>query len=334
VTVSPEPKFSVSPATHNFGNTNLGATSAAQSFTVRNNGLGILNISGVSLTGADSARFTIGANTCTGSLVADATCTVDVTFSPTAVGVASANLRIAHDAPGSPDDIALSGTGVGVPAFSVSPTAHDFGNTDIGQASSAQDFVVQNTGSGALNISSVTLTGTDAAQFAINTSNCNTPVAASGTCTVAVSYSPSDVGAATATLSFAHNASGSPNTLDLSGTGLGEPVVSNLQVSPRRLRNKTSRLDIAFDLSQAAKVRFILSRKNSPKEREACERERGRGEHCPIYSRVASKTVQKVAGANQYSFSALMPAGNYRLGVTAQNANGQSERLRARFRKP
>ena len=95
--------LSASPTSLSFASTTIGSTSAAQSVTVRNTGTVAAVISSVSA-GPPFAEN----NTCGSSLTAGASCTVSVTFTPTATGAASGTLSVAGNAPVS---VALSGTG-------------------------------------------------------------------------------------------------------------------------------------------------------------------------------------------------------------------------------
>ncbi len=91
-----------------FGNQVLGTTSPAQSLTLSNYGTTNLTIMSI----AASADFG-ETDTCSGSsLASGASCTIDVTFKPGAVGSASATLSITDDALSSPQIVLLSGTGV------------------------------------------------------------------------------------------------------------------------------------------------------------------------------------------------------------------------------
>ena len=91
----------------------VGTTSPAQIVTLTNTGASALNLTNISVTGAFGET-----NTCSTSLAAGSSCQVSVTFSPTAVGSAAANLTITDNA-GSPQTVALSGVGTAGPDFSV-----------------------------------------------------------------------------------------------------------------------------------------------------------------------------------------------------------------------
>jgi hypothetical protein len=95
-----------------------------------------------------------------------------------------------------------------------------------GASSTPKTITVTNSGNTALTISGVSLSGTNKTSFA-QTNNC-TSVAANGTCTISVTFTPAATGALTATLSIADNASGSPQTVTLTGTGQAPAPIANL----------------------------------------------------------------------------------------------------------
>src|SRR5689334_21488595 len=71
-------------------------------------------------------------------------CTVDVTFTPTSVGGARGELKITSSAEGSPDTVALTGTGTD--PLKMTPTTLSFGNRRVGdtQNSAVQSVTVSN----------------------------------------------------------------------------------------------------------------------------------------------------------------------------------------------
>jgi hypothetical protein len=99
----------------------------------------------------------------------------------------------------------------------VAPASVDFGGVQAGVASAPQVLTLTNTGALTLPITSITIAGTNAAQFA-ETDNCTPSVAAGAACTINVVFTPSLVGAITATLSV--NSSAGNQTVALAGTGL------------------------------------------------------------------------------------------------------------------
>jgi hypothetical protein len=103
----------------------------------------------------------------------------------------------------------------------LTPTSLAWGKILVGVKSGAKKVTVLNSGTSALNISNIGTTG-DFALVALTTKTAcklNTPVAAGKSCIVKVTFTPTQTGLRTGTLSFTDNAPGSPQTVSLSGTG-------------------------------------------------------------------------------------------------------------------
>jgi hypothetical protein len=98
--------LTASPSSLSFGNENVGSTSSSQSVTVSNPGSSAVSMSSIGVTGPFGES-----NNCGTSLAAGASCTVGVTFAPTASGAATGTLSVNSSAPGSPLTVALTGTG-------------------------------------------------------------------------------------------------------------------------------------------------------------------------------------------------------------------------------
>jgi len=219
------PGINLSPSTLSFGNQLVSTTTSAQTVTITNTGSASLSVSGVSVPGTDSVQFT-RINTCSAALAPNATCAISVTFTPASTGAKSASLSITHNGTGSPSSVSLSGTGT-APGISLSPSTLPFGNQLVNTTSSAQTVTITNTGSASLTVSGVSVTGTDSAQFA-QTNTCSAALAPNATCTNSVTFAPASTGAKSANLSVSHNATGSPSTVALWGTG----VAPTIGVSP------------------------------------------------------------------------------------------------------
>jgi len=233
------PAASLSPATLSFPSTAVGSTATAMSTTLSNTGNATLNISGITLTGANTADFAIttSATACGTTLAAGSTCTISVTFTPAAAASYTASISVADDATGSPQTATLSGTGTAapVPVASLSPTTLTFPATTAGSTATAMSTTLSNTGNAVLNITGITLTGANAADFAITTSDtaCGTSLAAGSTCTISATFTPATAGSFTASISVADNAANSPQTATLNGTGNAPPATDfTLTVTP------------------------------------------------------------------------------------------------------
>ena len=102
------------PAPLTFGSQAVETTSAPQAVTLTNSGNATLTITSITITGTNSGDFT-QTNACGSSLKPNASCTIDVTFTPTATGTRSAQVSISDNASGSPQNVSLTGTGASTP---------------------------------------------------------------------------------------------------------------------------------------------------------------------------------------------------------------------------
>jgi hypothetical protein len=211
------PVVQLSPTSLSFGSLAVGSSSASQAVTLKNIGTASLSLTSITFAGTNPGDFA-QTNNCSSSLAVNASCTVNVTFKPTATGTRSGSLRFTDNASGSPQSVSLTGTGTG-PMASLSVTSITFPVIVNFTTSAAQTVTLRNTGTSTLNISSIAVTGTNAADFAISSQTCGTTLTAGSTCTVSVTFRPQASGARSASLAFSDNAFGSPQTVALGGTG-------------------------------------------------------------------------------------------------------------------
>jgi hypothetical protein len=108
---------------------------------------------------------------------------------------------------------------------SLSPTSLAFASQPVEMTSAPQSVILSNTGNTALAITSLAVTGANAGDYS-ETGNCGSSIAAGANCTIAVLFTPSAGGAGTAALSIADNATGSPQSVSLSGTGTHDVILS------------------------------------------------------------------------------------------------------------
>lgn len=100
----------LSPIGINFGNQKVGTTSSPVPVTLTNEGTETLDISQIIIMGSNASDFG-QTNNCGSSVPAGGQCTIQVTFTPTQTGQRSATLAVYDDGGGSPQEVALSGTG-------------------------------------------------------------------------------------------------------------------------------------------------------------------------------------------------------------------------------
>ena len=216
---SPAPQVSLSATTLTFSNTYIGLSSPAQTLTVTNSGNATLTISNIAISG-DYSQTSSGCS----SVSAGSTCLIAVTFTPTAIGTRTGALTLTTNAGTGTQTVNLTGTAaVGTPVVSLSSSALTFAATVVTTTSAAQSVTVTNTGTAALTISSVMASG----DFATSSNGCTVTLPINGTCTIAVTFTPTTTGSRTGSLTLASNANPGTQMVSLTGTGLpGTPVVT------------------------------------------------------------------------------------------------------------
>ncbi len=231
LTISPVPIVTLNPSSVTFTNVAVGA-SPSQTVTVTNTGTANL------VFGANPVQFfglvgSFGFSTTCGGVTllpppAVGNCTITVTFSPTLGGSQSTALELTDNAAGGAQGINLSGTAVGIPQATFSTTSVDFGNVQVNSNYMTAPVTVTNTGTDNLIIGSISTTfgilGVPTYGYNFGAYNCvGVTITPGSSCTITAYFQPFLVGFQTATLSVSFNAAGSPQLINLSGTGTGNP---------------------------------------------------------------------------------------------------------------
>jgi hypothetical protein len=224
-TVADSPIVTPSPLSVTFSPQIVNATSAAKSVKFKNTSAAAVSINSIAATG----NFAISGNTCGSSLKAGGSCSVNVTFTPSASGVITGSLAISDSAPDSPQTVALSGT-ANLP-LSISPAALSFGTETVGSNTAAKTATLVNNESTALSFSfsasgnyAVSSTGT----------TCEASLAPSAKCNIAVTFTPTANGSISGAVTITDAAGFSPQLIQLSGTGSGGSTAP-LTFSPANL---------------------------------------------------------------------------------------------------
>ena len=207
---APATTVTLTPASLAFGNHAVDTPSTAKSVTLKNTGTATLNISGIGI--EQGTYFAISSNTCGATLAPDKTCKVDVTFTPTQLSAEKDTLSFTDNASGSPQTVALSGTGEA--QATLTPASLTFAKQKVGTTSAAKKVTLKNNLPTSLTVTQWSI----AAPFAISATTCGT-VNSGKSCTFSVTFSPTQTGSATATLFVTDGANNSPQTVSLSGTG-------------------------------------------------------------------------------------------------------------------
>jgi hypothetical protein len=147
-----------------------------------------------------------------------------VTFTPLSAGSVTGSVMVDSNATDAALSVALSGTSITQSAGTLSATAVNTGSVVVG-TSGTQTGTLTATGA-SVSVTSVSLSGTNPSEFSITGLTFPVTVTTTTPVTFTVKFTPSSSGAASATASFASNATNTPNTASLTGTGTAAPVHS------------------------------------------------------------------------------------------------------------
>jgi centrosomal CEP192-like protein len=171
--------LSVTGGPLSFGNQGVGYSSAAQTLTLHNTGAAAANSIALAFSSPPvfSRPTPSGAagnpgGTCGATLAAHATCTINVVFTPTAVGAYDGELTITANGAVAGSPVGLSGNGiVAVLSASLTPTSHAYGNATRGVgvlSAPTQTFILTNTGNVTITgVAQGVLGGTNPTEFSV-----------------------------------------------------------------------------------------------------------------------------------------------------------------------
>jgi sugar lactone lactonase YvrE len=289
-----------SPTSLSFGNV-VQATNSTRTITLTNRLNTTLTVSSVAVSGV-SGPFAVASNTC-GAVAAGASCTVGVTFSPTAVGSATGTLTFNDSALTSPQTVSLSGTGIAPVTLSV--TSLSFSATVVGNTSAAKTVTLTNNQASTLSITGIAANG----PFAVASNTCGTSVLAGKNCTVGVTFSPAAVGSAAGTLTFTDNATPGIQSVSLTGTG-SAPVtlsVTSLSFSTTVAGNTSAAKTVTLTNNQASALNFTSIAASGPfaVSSNTCGTSILAGKNCTVGVTFSPTAVGSATGALTFTDSAL-----------------------------
>jgi hypothetical protein len=204
--------ISIAPASIGFGSVTVGDTSS-QSVTITNGGGSNLTVTqasataaGVTITGI-SLPLTIGAGKQS---------TFDVVFSPKAAGALSGSVSVMSDVSNSPSTVSLSGLGIAATAvLTTSASSLSFGNVALGK-DSVLSVILTNAGNSNITLSKISTSG---APYSTTGVSVGLILAPGQSATLDATFAPTTAGSLTGSVTVASNATNSPATISLSGSG-------------------------------------------------------------------------------------------------------------------
>ena len=210
----------LSPTNLAFGTQQMNTSSTPLRVTITNSGDAALTLIAATITRGD---FTV-VNDCGNSLIGHSTCALTVAFVPKSVGAQTGSLTVSDV--NRNQSVVLNGTGLAPSGVSLSPVSTmAFAATGVGLTSASQTVTLTNNGGVALAIQSIALTGDFVIVPASDT--CGTSLAVGSQCTMQIAFVPAASASRTGTFTVLDNAASSPQTLQLSGTGVDFALVAN-----------------------------------------------------------------------------------------------------------
>jgi hypothetical protein len=218
------PVATLTPGNLVFGSSTVGIAAPTQSLMLSSTGDQALSVNAVSITGLNAGHFSQIDN-CNSPMVLKPTtsCLITVAFTPTASGSRLGQFTVTDNAPSSPQSVPLTGTGLGAPppapAITFTPGTLNFSALSPGSTSLPLSVTLTNSGNAPLNISSISLGGSNPSDYSAPSSNCTAaPIAPGASCIATESFTPLAAGSRQAALICADNATGSPQSITLTGT--------------------------------------------------------------------------------------------------------------------
>ncbi len=212
INLTPTTTVTLSPSSESFGNEAVNNTSVARTVMLKNIGTATLSIGSIAV--MLGTHFTISGNTCAVTLAVGKTCKVSMTFKPSQLGAVTDTLSFTDNADGSPQAVALAGTGIA--DATLAPVSATYAAQAVGTASAAKTFTLANNQPVALTGISISTTG----DFAVSATTCGPSLGAKGKCSISVTFTPAAIGTRTGQLSVSASAGITPQTVSLSGTAI------------------------------------------------------------------------------------------------------------------
>jgi hypothetical protein len=192
-----------------------------QTISLSNPGTAPLSISSITLGGANLASFSIVTNSCGNSVAAGSSCKLVIGCTAITVGEYDATLTVADNATPMTQAAALTCNVNGVAQATLTPASLTF-TASVGTTAASQILTLANSGTAALTISSIAVNGTNASAFTIAGNTCGSSLAAAGSCTVSVTFTPAAATTYPAMLAIVDSVGTQSSTL--SGTGTPAPA--------------------------------------------------------------------------------------------------------------
>lgn len=214
----------VSPSSLSFGTVPIGSTSAVKPVKLTNNTGSTITLTSIVASG-DYRAVAATTGGCGSTLAARASCTENVTFTPTSLGNMNGSVTFNDSATGSPQFVTLSGTGSGTAnsPLTLTPPSLAFGKLAVGSTSMVKPVTIKNK-----RVSNLAITITPSAGYSESspaTGGCGASLAGGASCTINVQFAPTVVGPIDGGIKVGYVGANNPQVVSLTGTGIGQVTV-------------------------------------------------------------------------------------------------------------
>jgi HYDIN/CFA65/VesB-like, Ig-like domain/Abnormal spindle-like microcephaly-assoc'd, ASPM-SPD-2-Hydin len=204
-------QLTVAPTSISFGVVKVG-NNQSQPATLTNSGGSSLQVTKVTVTGTG---FSVSGLSFPVTLASGQSQGFTVIFTPQSAGSVSGNLAIANTGSSPTVNVALSGGPPTAGAVTLNPTSLNFGSVPVGSSQGLPETLI-NSGGSTVTITQVNPTGTG---FSVSGLNLPLVLAAGQSQAFTVTFTPTSAGSSSGNLAIISDASNSPTSEPLTGTG-------------------------------------------------------------------------------------------------------------------
>jgi hypothetical protein len=225
--------------------------SYSQTAVIQNSGQSSVKISSISVTGTNSSNFYLTNNLCGSTLSPGQSCTVDVSFASSTAGSFEAYLTVVSNGVINPTaQTELMGTAtVPAPEVVFSTSTLNLGSVQA-NSSSTGTVTVTNSGTAALTIDTLSITGTNA-NFFTDSTTCGSSLAIDASCTISVTFAPLVAGSYSATLNVPNSDSSDSQSVALSATATPSTItIDTTTASDWKISNGVLSIDFNSSLGR------------------------------------------------------------------------------------
>ncbi|MDO8434503.1 MAG: choice-of-anchor D domain-containing protein [Candidatus Binatus sp.] len=184
----------------------------------------------------------------------------------------------------------------------LSPSSKNFGSIALG-STAKQSFVIKNFQAVPLNISNISVSGGDYSQ----TNTCGSQIAPLAGCSIDVTFTPTVGGVRTGTLSVTDDASGSPQTASLTGTGVPAIGVSptSLSFGNQQVGTLSAPQNVTVTSNSTATITISgISTTSDYTQTSTCGASLSPGANCVVQVRFSPSGTGSIPGTLSISFAA------------------------------